>query len=142
MTIIDSNKNKKSPSPREGFRMGIAVILALLIGGMSVISGSLVLLNYNIPNYNILNWLVIYNVIFGAISIVAAYLIWKNNSIAKKTVVLILASHTFIAIYLYFFSESVALESIKAMSFRIGIWILIYLLTYKKFNKQPLNITK
>ena len=142
MTLIDFNKNKKSPSPREGCRMGIAAIITLLIGIMSVISGSLVLLNYNIPNYNVLNWLVIYNVIFGAISIVVAYHIWKNNSIAKKMVVFILASHTFIAIYLYFFSESMALESIKAMSFRISIWILTYLLAYKKFNKQPLNITK
>ncbi|MDO9593646.1 MAG: hypothetical protein Q7J19_01500, partial [Lutibacter sp.] len=78
----------------------------------------------------------------GAISILAAYFIWKNNSIAKKMVVFILASHTFIAIYLNFFSETVALESIKAMGFRIGIWILIYLLTYNKFNKEPLNITK
>jgi hypothetical protein len=142
MTVLAYNKNKKSPSPREGFRMGIASIIALLIGGMSVISGSLVLLNYKIPDYTVLNWLVIYNVIFGAISILAAFLIWKNNSIAKKMVVFILASHTFIAIYLTFFIESVALESIKAMSFRISIWILIYLLTYKKFNKQPLNITK
>lgn len=113
----------------------IAAILALLIGGMSVISGSKVLLGIDVKDYTVLNWLVIYNVIFGVISFVAAYLIWKNKSIAKKIVVFILAAHTFSAIYLYFFSESVASESIKAMSFRIGIWILIYLLTYKKFNK-------
>lgn len=120
----------------------IAAIIALLIGIMSVISGSKVLMGIDIKDYTVLNWLVIYNVIFGAISIVAAFLIWKNNSIAKKMVVFILASHTFIAIYLYFFSESVASESIKAMSFRISLWILIYLLTYNKFNKEPLNITK
>ena len=120
----------------------IAAIIALLIGIMSVISGSKVLMGIDIKDYTVLNWLVIYNVIFGAISIVAAFPIWKNNSIAKKMVVFILASHTFIAIYLYIFSESVALESIKAMSFRISIWILIYLLTYNKFNKEPLNITK
>ena len=120
----------------------IAAIIALLIGIMSVISGSKVLMEIDIKDYTGLTWLVIYNVIFGAISIVAAFLIWKNNLIAKKMVVFILASHTFIAIYLYFFSESVASESIKAMSFRISIWILIYLLTYNKFNKEPLNITK
>lgn len=142
MTFIANSKNKKSPSPRVGFRMGIAAILALLIGGMSVISGSLVLLNYNIPNYNALNWLVIYNVIFGAISMVAAYLIWKNKSLAKNTVVSMLAAHTIMVLYLYFFNETVASESIKAMGFRIGVWILIYLLTYNKFNKEPLNITK
>ena len=135
MAFIANSKNKKSPSLREGFRMGIAAILALLIGIMSVISGSKVLLGIDIKDYTVLNWLVIYNVIYGAISILVAYFIWKNKSIAKKIIVFILASHTFITIYLYFFNESVALESIKAMSFRIGIWILIYLLTYKKFNK-------
>jgi hypothetical protein len=142
MTIKDFNKNKKSPSPREGFRMGIAVILALLIGGMSVVSGSKVLLAIDVKDYTVINWLVIYNVIFGVISIVVAYLIWKNKSLAKNAVVFMLVAHTIMVLYLYFFSETVASESIKAMGFRIGIWILIYLLTFKKFNKQPLNLTK
>lgn len=120
----------------------IAAILALLIGGMSVISGSKVLLGIDVKDYTVLNWLVTYNIIFGAISMVVAYLIWKNKSLTKNAVVFMLVAHTIMAFYLYFFSDTVALESIKAMSFRIGIWILIYLLTYNKFNKQPLNITK
>ncbi|PKP13411.1 MAG: hypothetical protein CVU08_05470 [Bacteroidetes bacterium HGW-Bacteroidetes-3] len=139
MTILDFNKNKKSPSPREGFRMGIAAILALFIGGMSVVAGSKVLLGIDVKDYTVLNWLVIYNVIFGVISMVAAYLIWKKKSFAKKAIVFVLAAHTFVALNLYFFSETVASESLKAMSFRISIWIVIYLLTFKKFNQKPLN---
>jgi uncharacterized membrane protein (DUF2068 family) len=143
MTLTDFNKNiKKSPSLWEGFRMGIAAILALFIGGMSVVAGSKVLLGIDVKNYAVLNWLVIYNVIFGAISIVAAYLIWKNKSLAKKAIVLVLAANIFVSLYLYFFSENVASESLKAMSFRISIWVLIYLLTFIKFNQEPLNITK
>lgn len=132
MTIIDSNKNKKSPSLREGFRMGIAAIIALLIGLMSVISGSMVLLNYKIPDYTVLNWLVIYNVIFGGISIVAAILIWKNNKSARKIILAILISHLLVFLYLYFLNQEVDLESIKAMGFRVSVWIVIFLLTYKK----------
>lgn len=112
----------------------IAAIIALLIGIMSVISGSLVLLNYNIPNYNVLNWLVIYNVILGGISIVAAILIWKNNKSARKIIVVILISHLLIFLYLYFLNQEVALESIKAMGFRVSVWTAIFLLTYKKTN--------
>lgn len=134
MTNIDYNKSKKSPSLREGFRMGTAAILALLIGIMSVISGSMVLLDYNIPNYNVLNWLVIYNVILGGISIVAAILIWKNNKSARKIILAILISHLFVFLYLYFLSQEVALESIKAMGFRVSVWTIIFLLTYKKIN--------
>jgi len=113
----------------------IAAILALFIGGMSVVAGSKVLLGIDVKDYTVLNWLVIYNIIFGAISMVAAYLIWKKKSFAKKAIVFVLAAHTFVALNLYFFSETVASESIKAMSFRIGIWIVIYLLTYKKFKQ-------
>ncbi len=61
----------------------IAAILALLIGGMSVISGSKVLLGIDVKDYTVLNWLVTYNVIFGAISMVVAYLIWKNKLLTK-----------------------------------------------------------
>ncbi|MBK5209515.1 MAG: hypothetical protein JJE44_08445 [Flavobacteriaceae bacterium] len=141
MTILDSNKNKKSPSPREGFRMGIAAILALLIGGMSVIAGSKVLLGIDLKNYNVLNWLVMYNVLFGVLSIVASYLIWKRNLFAKKVIVFILSTHTIIALYLYLFNETVATESIKAMSFRISIWILIFLLTIKMNNNHKKQTT-
>jgi uncharacterized membrane protein len=112
----------------------IAAILALLIGIMSVISGSMALLNYNIPNYNVLNWLVIYNVILGGISIVAAILIWKNNKSARKIIVVILISHLLVFLYLYFLNQEVALESIKAMGFRVSVWTVIFLLTYKKIN--------
>ena len=106
----------------------IASVLALLIGGMTIIAGSKVLLGIDTKNYTVLNWLVIYNVVFGFISILVSYLLWKNNSVAKKAVKFILATHTLIAVYLYLFSETVATESIKAMSFRVSIWIVIYLL--------------
>ncbi len=120
----------------------IAAILALFIGGISVVAGSKVLLGIDVKDYTVLNDLVIYNVIFGAISLVVAYLILKNKSFAKKAIVFVLAAHIFVAIYLYFFSETVASESLKAMSFRISIWIVIYLLTFKKFKQKTLKITK
>ena len=110
----------------------IAAILAIFIGIMSVIAGSKVLLEFDVKNYIVLNWLVIYNVILGIISMMAAYLIWKNNLNTKKVVALILASHILIATHLYFFSETVASESIKAMVFRVSIWFIILLLVFKK----------
>ncbi|NOR27112.1 MAG: hypothetical protein GQ540_01130 [Lutibacter sp.] len=109
----------------------IASALALFIGVMSVFAGSKVLLGVDTKDYAVLNWLVVYNVLFGVISIIAAYLIWKNNLFAKKVVVFILAAHTCMALYLYFFNEFVALESIKAMSFRVALWLIISLLIIK-----------
>lgn len=106
----------------------IASILAFLIGIMSIIAGSKVLLEIDTKNYTVLNWLVIYNVFFGFLSIVAAYLIWSKKMISKKTIIFILASHGLLLLYLYFINLNVASESIKAMLFRTGIWILILIL--------------
>jgi len=110
----------------------IAAILALFIGGISIVAGSKVLLGIDLKDYTVLNWLVIYNVIFGVISIVVAYLIWKNYQYARKIIVVILISHLLVFLHLYFLSQEVALESIKAMGFRVSVWAIIFLLTYKK----------
>lgn len=106
----------------------IASILALFIGGMSVLAGSKVLLGIDTKNYTVLNWLVIYNVIFGFISIATAYLIWLKRLFAKNFILFILASHCIILLNLYFFNENVAAESLKAMLFRSSIWVIIFLL--------------
>lgn len=116
-----------------------AAILALLIGGISVIAGSKVLLGLDVKNYTVFNCLIIYNIILGIISMIVAFLIWKNLKSSKKMTITILASHTLVLTYLYFFSEAVALESIKAMSFRVSIWIVIYLLTCKKLSIKYKN---
>lgn len=106
----------------------IAAILALIIGAISVFAGSKVLLGIDTKDYTVLNWLVIYNVIFGLISIIAAYLIWTKHRLAKKAIAFILASHILLLLYLNFFNDIVALESINAMTFRIGIWSIIALI--------------
>jgi uncharacterized membrane protein len=119
----------------------IAAILALFISVMSVFAGLKVLLEIDIKDYNVLVWLVLYNVIFGAISIVVAYFIWKNYTKAKKLTLFVLAMHLMVFLYLKFMSTTVASESIKAMLFRTSIWALIAVLaliipTYLGNQKQ------
>ncbi|PHR72895.1 MAG: hypothetical protein COA67_04115 [Lutibacter sp.] len=116
-----------------------AAILALLLGLMSVFTGSKVLLEIDTKNYNILFWLVAYNVIFGAISIIVAYFIWKNYSKSKSLTFFVLSMHFIVFIYLKFISETAASESIKAMLFRTSVWILITILSLiipKYLSKQ------
>jgi len=117
----------------------IAAALALFIGLMSVFAGSKVLLGIDTKDYTILTWLIYYNVIFGVISIVAAYLIWKAKEKSKSLTLFILAMHFLVFIYLKFFSDTVASESVKAMLFRTSIWVVIIILSIiipKYFNKQ------
>ncbi len=107
----------------------LAALLALFIGAMSVFAGTSVLLGATTKDYNVLQWLVIYNVVVGIISIIVAYLIWKDMQISKKLILFILGLHFLIFIYLNFLSETVAFESIKAMLFRTIIWIVIVILS-------------
>jgi len=107
----------------------IAAIIALLIGLMSVIAGSKVLFGIESKEYNILLWLVSYNVIMGIASILTAILIWKNKEIFKSFAIFILIAHFTVFIYLKLISATAASESINAMIFRTGIWLAIVLLT-------------
>ncbi len=113
----------------------IALVLALFIGIMSVFAGFMVLLGFRIPDYTVLDWLVIYNVLLSVLSIVTAFLVWKNYALSKKLIAAILTSHLLMLLYLYFVSEAVALDSIKAMGFRVSIWFIIFILTYKNSIK-------
>jgi len=110
-----------------------------MLGLMTVIAGSKVLLEIDIKDYNVLIWLVSYNIIFGAISIVVAYFIFKNLKHAKQWVLFVLTMHSIVLLYLKFYSNEVAAESVKAMTFRVGIWIFItlfYMVFPRYFNKH------
>ncbi len=106
-----------------------AAILALLIGIMSVFAGTKVLIGVEGKSYTVLNCLVVYNVVFGVISILTSVLIWINHNWFKKIIIFILSAHFLVLLYLQFFNDSVAKESIKAMIFRVSIWSLILVLT-------------
>lgn len=113
----------------------IATILAILIGILSIISGSMVLTGLRTVDYRILDWLVVYNVLLGIISILGAYQIGKQHSKSKLMVMAILSLHLLVLVYLFFFNDLVAIESIKAMVFRVGIWGVILLLVLIKYPK-------
>lgn len=117
----------------------ISSTLAIMLGLMTVFAGTKVLLEIDIKDYNVLIWLVSYNVVLGAISIVVAYFIFKNFKNAKQWVLFVLAMHSIVLLYLKFYSNEVASESIKAMTFRVGVWIFItlfYMVFPRFFNKH------
>jgi cellobiose-specific phosphotransferase system component IIC len=120
----------------------IATILAILIGILSVISGSMVLLGLRSVDYRVLDWLVVYNVTLGIISILVAYQIGKQYSRSKLMIMTILLLHFLVLVYLYFFNDMVADESIKAMAFRVGIWVAILILVLLNHTKTLSNKIK
>ena len=117
-------------------RYKLAAVIAFLIGLMSVVAGSRVLIGISTPDYHVLDWLVAYNVIVGLLSIVVSFLIWKKYRRAFAASLLIAASHISVFVLLIsVFNEITASESIKAMIFRSTIWIIIILLFLKTNNR-------
>lgn len=114
----------------------IAAVLALLIGAMSVIAGSRVLLGISTPDYNVLQGLVIYNVAAGFLAIAVSVLIWRKHTTMMGSSLMIAAAHTIVLILLVtVFGGVTATESVKAMLFRVGIWAIIVILTLRSNQK-------
>ena len=106
----------------------IAAALAFFIGVMSVFAGSKVLSGIDVKDYHIMVGLVVYNVIFGLISITTAYLLWQENKLGKLLLSFVSMSHLITLIYISNFSETAATESKMAMLFRVSIWVIISVL--------------
>ena len=118
----------RNPEKITGISQKTAVFLALFIGLMSVFAGSRVLLGMDVKEYPILNWLVWYNVIMGLVSVIAAFVMWKNDYRAANFITFIFFTHLVVEIIIRFFSDTAAAESKKAMLFRIFIWLIISVL--------------
>ena len=122
----------------------IATVLALFIGVMSVFAGSKVLLGIDTKDYTILTWLLVYNIIIGFVSILAFYMMWKNNYKANNLITFILTLHLLVLLYLNFISGSAAHESKMAMVFRTVIWLVITVLYIQipRFLNKKTQINK
>ena len=105
-----------------------AAVLSFIMGAMAIFAGGQVLLG-KIMDYYVIDWLPIYNFIFGVISVFAAFIIWKGSKIAIPVAIGILASNvTVMLVLLTAYRDVVASDSIKAMTVRIVAWIIILVL--------------
>lgn len=104
----------------------IAAFLTFLIGAMSVVSGWRAMQGWN-PGYFVLGWLPLYNFMMGILTVtVPAALIWRESRFALLSAISVFAAHAAILLILITaFSNTVAQESISAMLFRIGVWLVI-----------------
>ncbi len=120
----------------KNLRYKIAAGLALFIGAMSAIVGSMVLLGLYVPDYPVLQWMLVYNVTAGVLSLVVSILIWQKHHQMIRASILIAASHTVILSLMFtVFREVIVFECIRAMMFRIVIWSLIIILSSKKIKR-------
>lgn len=104
----------------------IAAVLAFVIGAMAIFAGGQVLLG-KIPDYYVIDWLPIYNFTIGMLTFfLTAIVIWKTNQYAIPAAVATLSVHTLVMLILQtIYRDVVAPDSIRAMTLRISVWIII-----------------
>ncbi|MCB0284485.1 MAG: hypothetical protein KDF60_18015 [Calditrichaeota bacterium] len=121
----------------------IAASAAVLIGIMAVIVGTRTLIGSNDPGYTTFNLLIIYNVVMGLVSLVAGYQIWNGYALAQKLSGVILLGHIAVLVMLVtIFNDIIAIQSIKAMIFRVGVWLVIFITVHILFNYKTRSLKR
>lgn len=111
-------------------------VIAIIIGSMSVVTGLRVIGGFFDPGYQYFLTLVSYNVIMGAVSVIAGIYIWQRNKNALLYSKIITAIHFIVLLLLLtIFSDVISDHSIGAMLFRSVVWIIFTLVVWKGKTK-------
>ncbi len=115
----------------------IAAVIAFAIGAMSIFAGSQVVLG-KIMDYYVIDWLPIYNLIVGLITVfITAILIWKGSKFAMPAAIATFVSHSAVMLVLQIaYRDVVAPDSIKATTVRIVLWAIILTLMIIQSRKD------
>ncbi len=115
----------------------IASVLAFVIGAMAIFAGGKVLLGI-LPDYYVIDWLVIYNFVMGVVSVFfSSIVIWKNNKFAMPAAIGTFGVHAMVMLVLQTaYREVVAPDSIMAMTVRLTIWAVIIILLVVQKQKS------
>ena len=121
----------------------IASILAFIIGAMAIFAGGQVIFLGKQMDYYVINWLPYYNFTMGLISfLVTAALIWKNSRYAMPAAILTFLAHGAVMITLLTaYRDVVAPDSIRAMSVRLIVWVIILALMYLQSRRTQQTTT-
>jgi hypothetical protein len=117
--------------------LNIAAVLAFFLGGFSIAAGAMAMRGWN-PGYSVLGWLPVYNFAMGILTIlIPAILIWRGSSYAMTSAVVFCVIHAGVtALLLLAFRETVAIQSLLAMTFRVVVWFVILALLYFHIGGQ------
>ncbi|HRN74417.1 hypothetical protein [Ottowia sp.] len=106
----------------------IIALVAIVFGGLTLFVGSRVLLG-NDPGYVVYRPLLLYNVAMGAVYVLAGMLIWRGTAAGRGLAGLIFVLNAIVlagVVYLYQGGAAVAVESVRAMSLRTGVWLVLF----------------
>jgi len=115
----------------------IAAVIAFAIGAMSIFAGGQVVLG-KVMDYYVIDWLPIYNLIVGLITVfITAIIIWRGSKFAMPAAIATFISHSAVMLVLQIaYKDVVAPDSIKATTVRIVLWAIILTLMIFQSRKD------
>ena len=89
------------------------------------------------PGYYVINWVPLYNYTMGILTVfITAVLIWKNSRFAMPSGIGTFGLHGLVMLLLQtVFRDTVASESIQAMTLRLIVWAIILGLMYFRLRQ-------
>ena len=106
----------------------ILVIVAVSFGFLTIFAGTRVLLGSD-PGYIVFRPLLIYNAVMGMVYVAAGIIAWRYIKLGwyLATVIFLLNLIVLIVIFfLYVEGSAIAVDSLRAMSLRTGVWFALY----------------
>lgn len=121
----------------------VASALAFIIGMMAVFAGGQVLLG-KVPDYNVINWLPLYNYTIGVLTVfITTLLIWTNNKLAMPAAIATFLVHAIIMFVLQIaYRDVVAIDSVVAMTIRLTTWFMILALMFFQVHKNKMILER
>lgn len=108
---------------------GLLALAAGVFGLATIMAGAKVLAGSD-PGYTVYRPLLIYNTAMGAAYLAAAIMAWRHPGRAKQAAGIIFALNLLVlggVGYLYWAGGAVAVHSLRAMTLRTVVWLLLFL---------------
>lgn len=107
----------------------VIAIIGIGFGLLTIFIGGQTLLGYSDTGYVIFLPLLIFNTVMGFVYVGSGSIIWRDLNLgipAAKMVFLVNFAALILILIVYFLGGTVATESLKAMSFRTAVWLLLW----------------
>ena len=104
-------------------------LVAALFGILTVFAGTRVLMGTD-PGYVVYLPLLVYNTAMGLVYVAAGFLIWRSLKRGRQAAATILGLNLLVlagVAGLHTAGQGVAPDSVRAMMFRTGFWLLLFL---------------
>ncbi|MEO8102582.1 MAG: hypothetical protein ABI790_08650 [Betaproteobacteria bacterium] len=106
----------------------VLALVALVFGLITVIAGTRVMAGAD-PGYVVYQPLLIYNTAMGVAYLVAGVMAWRSLARGKAAAAVILALNVLVLCaigYGYVTGSAVAADSLRAMTFRTVVWLVLF----------------